>query len=214
MSRFKLAPMALVASVAMALLLTACGGSPEAMEVEEYMNLAGPLIEEATALNSTIVGWLSIVSKSGPGPMVIVLNEIDNDYKSIVARLTALDTPPRGAALTGHTTDGLDYMRESIDHMARAVASREMSYTFIAKDAHTWSTRSLTLAADELNRLAAFVDEERGTNIGTVFLGILGFGIAASVAIFLLCTVRSTGCFSIEGILSRVQAVSEKLKRR
>ena len=68
------------------------------------------------------------------------------------------------------------------------------------------------LAADEWDRLTDIAEEEDGISILSIFLGILGFGVAVTIAMIVLELTIGTGIGIIAGITVAIGAIVKKIK--
>jgi len=200
--------------VAATLLLVNCKGSPEASRAEEYLVRCEPLVNEAGEMAGRVADLFNNADKYELADIEAALREAEQQYEDLIDTFTALETPQECVALRGYTTDGLDNMRQAIHHLAAAFGERDVEYLYDAQDSYDRAIRSMALAANEWDRLHDFVSQEGGIDIVQILLGLLGLGIAVSIAMFVLQLALGTSFGILAGAGAAIGFVWDKITGR
>jgi len=193
------------------ILFAGCSSSSNP-ELQNYLTQIDSTMEEISDITADLWG---IAEKAGPfgvSEPEKVMAEYRAKYNELLSRFSAIEYPSKAVKLRQYTIEIINLHVRMIDTTTNYLKTRDKSYeeTFISLEADMELQKDL--AADEWDKLSDIAGGNSGWNIGQIILGLIAFGVAASIGMFLLQVILGTGCGLIGLIFSAIGALVDKIK--
>ena len=133
-------------------------------------------------------------------------------YDDLLSRFKAIECSKDALKLQEYTINIISYHKQIIDELVAYADTLNTKHIDRAESYAEDVEASRLLAVDEWDRLADMAGEGDGISIGQIFLGILAFGVAVSVALLILQLTIGTGFGILAGIIAGIGVVVEKIK--
>ncbi|MBA7481793.1 hypothetical protein ES707_17270 [subsurface metagenome] len=192
--------------------LTGCGGSSEDDDLQNYLTQVTPLIEEISDISADL--W-DIAEEAGPFGVADPEKTLANykeKYEDLLLRFDAIECPDDAVKLREYVIAIINLHIQMMDAALEYGDTLDTSHMDRAESYAVDAEELRLLASDEWDRLADVAGEEGGVSILSIFLGILGFGVAVIIAMFVLELTLGVGFGIIGGITVAIGAIVKKIK--
>ncbi len=192
--------------------LTGCGEPSRDTDLQNYLTQVTPLIEE---ISDIAVDLWDIAEEAGPfgvaEPEKVIANYKEK-YEDLLLRFSAIECPDNAVKLREYTIAIINSYIQIMDAVLDYSEEFDMSHIDRAESYVEDIEESGLLAADEWDRLTDITGEEDGISIFQIFLGLLFFGVAVTVAMIVLSLTLGAGYGIIGGITIAIGAIVKKIK--
>lgn len=194
------------------LLLSACSEASTDAELSNYLDQVDTIMEELGDINIELMKMTEDAGPFGVKNEDKLLLDYSEKYDGILHRFEAIEYPNDAIQLRKHTIEIITYHKKMLDEMREYVITHDTYHVDVAESYFTDAEDSRVLAMDEWDRLKELTGEGDGISIWQIFLGLLGLGVVATIAIFVLQLTLGAGITVIAGITATIGAIIRKIK--
>lgn len=192
--------------------LAGCGESSEDTDLQNYLMQVEPLIEEISDISSDFINMVEDAGPFGLNNIDQILATYSERFGDLLSRFEAIEYPKDAVKLREYTIDIISNFKQMVDELVAYAATLDTKHMDRAESYAADAEESHLLAIDEWDKLTDIAGEEDGISIFQIFLGILFFGVAAVIAMFVLELTLGVGFGIIAGITVAIGAIVKKIK--
>ena len=190
--------------------LTGCGNSSEDTDLQNYLAQVSSIMEEASDMSSDFIN--TDVGPFGMAEPEKFLANYKESYEDLLWRFSAIDCPDNAVKLREYTIAIINLNIQMMDAILEYADTLDTSHIDRAESYIVDAEELRLLAIDEWDKLADIAGEEDGVSILQIFLWILGFGVAVTIAMFVLELTLGVGFGIVAGITVAIGALVRKIK--
>lgn len=192
--------------------LTGCGEPSKDTDLQNYLTQVELHMEELGDISSDLANIAEGAGPFGLKNAPQVLATFSEKYGDLLSRFEAIEYPKDAVKLREYTIAIINLHIQMIDAILEYGDTLDTSHMDRAESYAVDVEELGLLAADEWDRLTDIAGEEDGISIFQIFLGILFFGVAAVIAIFVLELTLGVGFGIVAGITVAIGAIVKKIK--